>query len=117
MNRYLRHIAILFVFLTGVPGNVSGNELRLDYISYLKASINHFQYIINTRKASVDQVKGAFKELFVAKADDIYNTSPSIFNQFDRIGGGKIEDLEDFIELVNHKTFNTNNQMFNFIKD
>ncbi len=73
MNKYLRHIAILFVFLTGVPGNVSGNDLRLDYISYLEAFINDFQYVINTRKASVDQVKDAFKELFVDKKCEIYN--------------------------------------------
>ncbi len=94
-------------------------ELRLDYISYLKASIITTSNTLSIRARRVSiKWKGAFKELFVAKADDIYNTSPSIFNQFDRIGGVKLKnkDLEDFIELVNHNTFNTNHQMFNFIK-
>jgi hypothetical protein len=47
---------------------------------------------------------------------DIFNTNPNLWKQFDRVGGGKIEDVEDFQELINHSTFNINQSIFSFIK-
>jgi len=54
--------------------------------------------------------------LFIAKTDRIFNANQNLWKQFDRIGGGKIDDLDDFETLINHSSFNTNHPIFNFIQ-
>jgi hypothetical protein len=98
-----------------------GNEKSYtQFIRYLEntSNLNDLKYVFNKAKASESQVKNAFKELLSIpeKKMEIFNANPNLWKQFDRIGGGRIEDIEDFIELLNHSTFSINHPMFDFIK-
>ena len=61
-------------------------------------------------------IKNQFKQLFLTKAEDIFNANPDLFKQFDRIGGGKIRNFSEFETLINHQSFDINHPIFNFIK-
>lgn len=78
--------------------------------------MSSLKYVFNGGKATESQVKIAFKDLFQTKKTEIFNANPDLWKQFDRVGGGKIEDIEDFIKLLNHSTFDVQHSMFNFIK-
>lgn len=98
-------------FFNGTGGSYT------QFIRYLQNTSNFadLKYVFNANKASEAIVKGKFKDLFILKAEEIYNSKPSLFNQLDRIGGGKVSSPVDFVELTNHSTFTTNNILFNFI--
>ncbi len=70
----------------------------------------------NTAKEAEAAMKLKWKTVFTNKKTEVFEANPNLWKQFDRIGGGKIEDIEDFIELLNHQSFNTNHPIFNFIK-
>ncbi|WP_314206112.1 hypothetical protein [Capnocytophaga bilenii] len=89
--------------------------------SYLQVrdlhKIEDLSYVINTKKANVDEVKQAFKEVFKRNSDEIFKTNPNIWKQFDRVDGtGKINSLKNFKDLVEDISFDTKHPIFNFIK-
>jgi hypothetical protein len=67
------------------------------------ATISDFQYVINTRKASVDQVKVAFKELFMEKKPEIFlsmnsNLKESLeIDDISDLTSSKIDEILDVI--------------------
>ncbi|WP_123867212.1 hypothetical protein [Flavobacterium oreochromis] len=93
-------------------------------------NINNLHYLFDKRKLLAQYGKGTFqnvdeallavkekmKNVFKNNAKDIFLSNQTLFKQYDKIGGGKIEDWEDFVELLNHSSFSANHQMFNFIK-
>lgn len=89
---------------------------------YLKAieSLGELEYIFDARKLGENGeafIKGQFKDLFIAKAEEVFNANPTLFKGFDKLDGtDKIFDADDFIELVNSKQFNIDHPIFNFIK-
>ena len=88
-----------------------------NYIASIN-NMNELAYVINVSKASVDDVKLAFKSMLSnpTKRAEIFNSNPNLWKQFDRFGGGKIEDIDDFEELINHPSFGIHHSIFNFIK-
>ncbi len=80
-------------------------------------SLDELHYYFDIGKISdINLIKNRFMNVFQANAENIFKKNPDLFKIYDRIGGGKIEDWEDFVELVNHNSFNTNHPLFNFIK-
>lgn len=80
-------------------------------------SLDELHYYFDIGKITdINVIKNRFKSVFENNAEHIFNKNPKLFKLYDRIGGGKIEDWEDFVELVNHSSFNTNHSLFNFIK-
>jgi hypothetical protein len=61
-------------------------------------------------------VKTMWQNVFKTRKTEMFNANPDLWKQFDRIGGGKIEDVEDFIELVDHSSFKIDHPFFDFIK-
>jgi len=61
-------------------------------------------------------VKGVFKTLFTNKGVDIYNSNPTLFNQYNRPNGQRIQNSTYFEELVNSSTFSVQHPIFNFIQ-
>ncbi len=61
-------------------------------------------------------VKGIFRTLFINKGVDIYNSNPTLFNQYNRPNGQSIQNSTHFQELVNSSTFLVKYPIFNFIQ-
>ncbi|MEX1003049.1 MAG: hypothetical protein WDZ35_13105, partial [Crocinitomicaceae bacterium] len=78
-------------------------------------NLNQVKYVFNGSKVTETQVKNAFRDLFVSKVDEIFEANPDIFKQFQKVGGGNIENLDDFETLLNHESFNIDHPLFNFI--
>ena len=95
----------------------TGNSYT-QFVRYLQntTDVKNLKYIFNGAKASESQVKSAFKALLTNKKTEVFEANPNLWKQFDRIGGGKIRNLTDFENLLNHSTFNINHPIFNFIK-
>ena len=95
----------------------TGNSYT-QFVRYLQntTDVKNLKYIFNGAKASESQVKSAFKALLTNKKTEVFEANPNLWKQFDRIGGGKIRNLTDFENLLNHSTFDINHPIFNFIK-
>ena len=88
-------------------------------MDYLKDTdnLNDLRYIFNGQKADITTVKNAFKELFTQKADEIFEANKNLFKQFNSIDGQRnIQDVDDFIDLINDNGLTINHPIFNFIK-
>ncbi|OWP74122.1 hypothetical protein [Flavobacterium oreochromis] len=97
----------------------SGGDTYQQFTTYIGKvnSIDELHYYFDINKISdISVIKNRFKNILKANAQSIFNTNPKIFKVFDKIGGDKIEDWEDFSELLNHSTFSNNHPIFDFIK-
>ncbi len=85
------------------------------YLSSLN-SIDELIYFFDAAKISdIGIIKNRFKTVFKNNAEDIFNANQDLFKQFDRLDGtGKIDDWEDFLELVSDDNF-VNHPMLDFI--
>jgi hypothetical protein len=76
--------------------------------------LDELAYVVNTSKASVIDVKKAFKDLFEAKPDEIFNAISSNTNLRTDIFGSLTDSQAKSMlsSLIN----NTDSKMYNFIK-
>ena len=96
-------------------------QFKNQFKAYLQSG--EFEYIFDKQKLILDNVanpdifvKGKFKSLISSNKKEFFEANPDLWKQYDRIGGGKIEDIDDFIELIDHPSFNINHPIFDFIK-
>ena len=80
----------------------------------------NFEYIFNKQKllksvADPDKfVKGEFQKVFRENAEELFNQNPTFFKQMNKVGGGKIETVSQFRQLINDNSFI--DQLSTFIK-
>ena len=108
-----------------IASQKAGSSFYKQFISYISdASTDaiskieyHFELAKLTELADPkDYIAGKFKTFFKENSSAIFDSNPDLWKQFDRIGGGKIDDVDDFIELINHISFNSSHPILNFIK-
>ncbi len=80
--------------------------------------LDELAYVVNTSKASVTDVKKAFKSLFEAKATEIFKPSNQGgigITKIKQLFGQDIDDINDFIEKLDD--FSSQNSVYKFIRE
>lgn len=122
----LKHADVLFLlaefksYATATWQNIKNSPKFIQqFKNYLVTtditSIEKLAYVVNTTKATQSEIKLAFKELFLAKKEEIFDViwnNPLLRN--DLFEGNGIEISKTiFTDLINGAN---NNKLYNFIK-
>jgi len=92
--------------LEGIPSSTKFTNQFKQYLQSLSTAgndISKLKYVFNGKKVSEKDVKDAFVKLFKAKAGEIFNANPSVFNN-DQFKIFTVADLEKVTE--SHPIFN-----------
>jgi hypothetical protein len=122
------------------PDAIHLNGFNLEYKSWKKGSFEKlmkgdqfknqlknyihngdFEYIFDKGKLLKDGVldpdkfvKGEFQKVFKENAEELFNQNPDLFKQLNKVGGGKIENVSQFRQLIDDNSFI--DQLSTFIK-
>ena len=99
-----------YEFKSFKPGSIAGLSIN-QFTEYLRGInfLDELKYMFNKDKISdISIIKGEFRKLFSSKSEEIFNSNPTLFQQY-------FPDVSSFKAFMSNPNADLNHPIFNFI--